>query len=221
MKTLHDIAAPLLKKHKGNVEKTLPEFVRAVKAGNLIDDLARVFLRTVTIERHGSGQAEHETHVDLAGPVPPVIIKQGQGGSIKVREHPVRRHRRRTHEEKQAAERAMLASAEAVFELQIGGRAIGSMAIGEMAALKRRLFDDAADGIKLHIIDVRNAIIADQIERHCIAQDQLTPVREIIDTKTLTRFISNAERVAPRVTEEFVHRAREAMERTEIREIAS
>jgi hypothetical protein len=155
-----------------------------------------------------------------AGPTPPIIVKS-KGGSVKVREHPVRQHRRRSHAEKQAAERALLASAEAVFELQINGRAIGNIAIGEMAALKRRLFDDAADGIKLHIIDVRNAIIADQIERHCIAQDQLTPVRQIIDTETLTRFISNAERVAPRVTEEFVHRAREAMERTEIREIAS
>jgi hypothetical protein len=216
---LHDIATAVLKKH-GDVEKALPHFIRAVQAAKLLDDLAREFLRTVAVEGRGSGHFQDEAHDVSAGPTPPIIVK-GKGGSVKVREHPVRQHRRRSHAEKQAAERALLASAEAVFELQINGRAIGNIAIGEMAALKRRLFDDAADGIKLHIIDVRNAIIADQIERHCIAQDQLTPVRQIIDTETLTRFISNAERVAPRVTEEFVHRAREAMERTEIREIAS
>jgi hypothetical protein len=215
---LHGIATAALKKH-GDVERALPHFIRAVQAAKLLDDLAREFLRTVAVEGRGSGHFQDEAHDVSAGPTPPIIVK-GKGGSVKVREHPVRQHRRRSHAEKQAAERALLASAEAVFELQINGRAIGSMAIGEMAALRHGLMKDATLNLIRGEQEVRNAVLAELIEQHVTVQDQLTRVRDAINAATLTRLVAQAEREAPRRIATGMLVAAEAMEHTEIREIA-
>jgi hypothetical protein len=207
LKKLQEIATPLLKKHKGNIEKALPEFVRAVKADNLIDDLARTFLRTVTVES-GSGYQVHEAQSSIAGPATPIIIKKG--GSIKVSAHDVRQHRRRTHAEREAAERAMMASAEAVFELQINGRAIGNIAIGEMASLKHDQVKDATFNLIRGEGEVRNAVLAELIENHCTAQDQLARVRDVVSAATLAQFVAQAEREAPRRIAYMMLRAAEA-----------
>jgi hypothetical protein len=205
MARLDDIAAIALKNHKGNVEKALPEFVRAVQAAKLIDELARPFLRQVSVGR-GSGPDFDETHAHQAGPTTPTI------GSIKVKQHDVRQHRRRTHEQKEAAKRAMMASADAVFQMQINGRALGKYRIGELASLKRDLIKSAVDGILLHTVEVRDAIIAEQIEQHCSVQDQLTTVDDVVDAKTLALYVRRAEQDAPRRVEEAVRLARESME---------
>jgi hypothetical protein len=211
MTRLDDIAAAALKKHSNNPDKALPDFLRTLQTEKLIDDLARWFLRQVA--GRGSGPATSEAHTSPAGPAPPAPPPP-KVGSIKVAAHDVRQHRRRTQAEKDAADRAMMASAEAVFEMRISGRAIGKYRIGELASLKRDLIKAAVDGILLHTIEVRDAIIAEQIEQHCSVQDQLTPVAEVVDAKTLARFVSRAEHDAPGRIQEALRLAREAIDRT-------
>lgn len=207
MKQVTEMAITALKNHNGNIEKALPNFIRAVQTAKLIDDLARAFLRSIAAR--GSGQQAVEILGRNAGPTQ-------RDGSIKVKAHDVRQHRRRTTAEKDAAERAVLASAEAVFELQVEGRAIGNIAMGELAALKRHLVHDATHKLMLGAEQVRNAIIAELIEQHCIVQDQLMRVREAVDAKTLARFIKQAEQDTPRRIEEAMRRAAEAMGQKEI-----
>jgi hypothetical protein len=207
MKRLNDIATAALKKHNGNAEQAAPEFASAVKVAKLINDLAREFLRQFAMRE--SGQGRHETHQSVAGLTPssPIV------GSIKVREHDVRQHRRRTQAEKDAAERAMLDSAEAVFEIQIEGRAIGGIAIGELPRLKHDLIDDASHKLILGAEQVRNAVLTEQ---HCTVQDQLTRVRDAVSASTLKQLIAQAEQEAPRRISEAMRRAAEAIEHKEI-----
>jgi hypothetical protein len=211
MKRLNDIATAALKKHNGNAERAAPEFASAVKAAKLIDELAREFLRLFATRE--SGQSSFETHPSRAGLTPsssPMV------GSIKVREHDVRQHRRRTQAEKDAAERAMLDSAEAVFEIQIEGRAIGGIAIGELPRLKHDLIDDASHKLILGAEQVRNAVLTELIEQHCTVQDQLTRVRDAVSASTLKQLIAQAEQEAPRRISEAMRRAAEAIEHREI-----
>jgi hypothetical protein len=215
MARLNDIAVAALNKHNGNAEKALPEFVRAVQAAKLLDDLALAFLRTITAGR-GSGHPSIEAQQTDAGPTP---SKAPTVGSIKVSAHDVRQYRRRTSAEKEAAERAMMASAEAVFELQIEGRAIGNIAIGELTSLKHDLVDDATHKLMLGAEQVRNAVLAELIERHCTVQDQLVRVRDAVSAKTLAQLVQQAEQEAPRRISEAMRRAAEAMERA--KEIAA
>ena len=213
MGRLDDIATAALKKH-GTAEKALPEFVRAVQKEKLIDDLARAFLHQVA----GRGSDQHMIE-DLGRnaaptpPTPPVV------GSIKVKHHDVRQHRRRTHEEKEAAMQAMMASAEAVFELQIEGRAIGNIAIGELASLKRHLIDDASHKLMLGTEQARNAVLCELIEQHCRVDDQLTRVRGACNARTLQELFERAEQEAPRRVSEAMRRAAEAIDHT--KEIAA
>jgi hypothetical protein len=214
MPKLETIAAAVLKKTGGDVEKALPEFVRSVRAEKLIDDLARAYLRTVAAS--GSGQSALETHRDRAGPAPKSPPMTPANGSITVTKHPVREHKRRTHEEKQAARQAMLASADAVFEIEINGRAIGGIAIGELSAMKRDLFDDAVHKLMLGTQDARNAVLAELIEQHCQVPDQLARVRDVIDAKTLERFVAQSEQEAPRRIAEAMRYAAAVLEKKEI-----
>jgi hypothetical protein len=208
MKRLNDIATAALKKHNGNAERAAPEFASAVKAAKLIDELAREFLRQFATRE--SGQDKVEALSPHAGLTPPIV------GSIKVREHDVRQHRRRTQGEKDAAERAMLDSAEAVFEIQIEGRAIGGIAIGELPRLKHDLIDDASHKLILGAEQVRNAVLTELIERHCTVQDQLTRVRDAVSASTLKQLVQLAEQEAPRRISEAMRRAAEAIEHKEI-----
>ena len=211
-KQLIAMAQTALKNHGGDIEKALPKFLRAVQGANLIDDLARECLRSVAMSE--PGLRTRETQMAVAGLAP-------SRGSIKVPKYDVPPHRRRTHEEKQAADRAMMASAEAVFEIQIEGRAIGGIAMGELPRLKRDLFKSAAEGIMLHTIEVRNAIIAEMIELHCTVPDTLMRVRDAVDAPTLIEFVSQAERLAPRRIEDAMRHARETLEKHEQKEIAA
>ena len=185
----------------------LPHFVKAVTAAKLIDDLAREYLRQVV--GRGEGQRWIEAQAPNANPTPP---KPADAGSIRVREHDVRQHRRRTQAEKEAAERAMMASAEAVFELQINGRAIGGIAVGELAALKRDLVADASHKLMLGAEQVRNAVLTELIEQHCTVQDQLTRVREAVNASTLNTLVRQAEQEAPRRIAEAMRHAAAAIE---------
>jgi hypothetical protein len=211
MRTLKEIATLALQKNDDDVEKALPHFMRAVKAANLIDELAREYLGQFA--GLGRGHAAFEAQRMNADPKPTDI------GSIKVREHDVRQHRRRTQAEKDAAEQAMLASADAVFEMQINGRAIGNIAIGELHALKRDLVDDASHKLMLGAEQVRNAVLAELIEQHCTVDDQLIRVREAISASQLNSFVSQAEQEAPRRIAEAMRHAAAAMERA--KEIAA
>lgn len=209
MTTLDKIATTALQKYGDDIEKALPAFVKAVTAAKLIDDLAREYLRRFV--GRGEGQAGHETQDSHAAPTPPVHF-----GSIKVREHDVRQHRRRTQAEKDAAEKAMMASADAVFEMQINGRAIGNIAIGELHALKRDLIDDASHKLMLGTEQVRNAVLAELIEQHGNVQDQLTRVRDAVSASTLSGLVRQAEQEAPRRIAEAMRHAAAAIERKEI-----
>ena len=206
MATLDDLATAALKNHKGNVEKALPEFIRAVHAAKLIDDLARDFLHQVA--GRGSGQSGAEAQVRHARPTPSAPA----AGSIKVRPTKVPvPHRRRTQEEKDAATQAMLASAEAVFEIQIEGRALGKYRIGELAALKRDCIDAATHMLMLGTEQARNAVLAELIVEHCTVQDQLISVREACNASTLARLVERAEQEAPRRVADGMARAAEVM----------
>src|SRR5580765_2416854 len=212
MKQLTEMALTALKNHGGDIEKALPKFVHAVQTAKLINDLARAFLRSVAKREPGQDFIENPLVNADAAPAT---------GSIKVKAHPVRQHRRRTAEEKKAAEQAALASAEAVFEMKVNGRAIGNIAMGELAALKRDLIADASHKLMLGAEQVRNAVLAELIEKHCVVQDQLTRVREAVDAKTLTKLVRQAEQETPRRIEEAMRRAAEAMEQMEQKEIAA
>ena len=203
MARLDDIATAALKKHDNDPARALKDFNFAVKAAKL--DLALEFLRQVA--GRWSGQSAVEAHTSGAGPTPPAP----KAGSIKVKEHDVRQHRRRTHEEKEADRAAMMASVEAVFEIQINGRALGSIAIGELVALKRDLIDDASHKLMLGTDQVRNAVLAELIEQHCTVQDQLIRVREAISASTLAGLVRRAEEEAPRRIAEGMVRAAEVM----------
>ena len=210
--TLKTIGAAALKKHQGNVEKALPEFIRAVKAQSMIPDLARSYLSHIAAS--GPDPVARETPTGRVGPAPspkPAVKETPANGSITVTKHPVREHKRRTHEEKQAALAAAAASVEAVFDLPINGRAIGKYAVGELAALKRDLVDDAAHKLMLGTDAARNAVLAELIEQHCTVQDQLTPVRDVIDAATLKQFVMIAEQEAPRRIALGMQRAADAI----------
>jgi hypothetical protein len=214
MATLEKLATTALQKHNDEIEKALPHFLKAVTAAKLIDDLAREYLRTIV--GRGVGQGILETHLLDADPMPPSPAI----GSIKVREHDVRQHRRRTQAEKEAAEKAMLASADAVFELLINGRAIGNIAIGEMISLKHELFDSAADYITLGVEQVRNGILAELIEHHCgVVPDQLARVREVISAETLAMLVEQARQQTPDRLRIGKHAGVAAMEQHRLKEI--
>jgi hypothetical protein len=206
MTTLEKLALAALRKHDDDIEQALSHFLRAVREAKQIDELAREYLHRIVGrgQRHGMD----ESHIHDADPAPPSLAD----GSVKVRHHDVRQHRRRTHAEKVAAERAMMASAEAVFEMQINGRALGNIAIGELAALKRDLVDDASHKLMLGTEQVRNAVLAELIEAHCMVQDQLTRVREAISADALAQFIYQAEQEAPRRIAEAMRHAAAAIE---------
>ena len=74
-----------------------------------------------------------------------------------------------------AAEQARLDSAEAVFELLVGGHKLGNIRIGELASMKRDLIASASQGLMLHTIEVRDAIIAETLAR--VALKSKSPVR--------------------------------------------
>ena len=211
MKTLKEIATLALRKSSDDIDKALPHFVKAIRVNNLIDDLAREYLHKFV--GLGADHAAFEAQRMNVGPTPTNI------GSIKVRDHDVRQHRRRTQAEKEAAEAAMLASADAIFEMQINGRAIGSIAIGELRALKRDLVDDASHKLMLGAEQVRNAVLAELIEQHCQVDDQLIRVREAVSASQLNSFVSQAEQEAPRRIAEAMRHAAAAMERA--KEIAA
>jgi hypothetical protein len=207
MTKLETLATTALNKHGGNVDKALPQFASAVKAAKLIDDLARAFLRSVAAREQGQNTGDLQTA--RAEPTPAT-------GSIKVRHHDVRQHRRRTSEEKAAAERAMMANVEAVFQLEIDGRPIGNIAMGELAALKRDLIVDATHKLMLGAEQVRNAVLAELIEMHAVVPDQLMRVRDVLDADTLAHLVKQAEHETPRRIEEAMRRAAEAMDHKEL-----
>jgi hypothetical protein len=211
MTTLEKIAATALRKWNGDIDKAVPHFLQAVRAAKLIDDLARDYLSRIA--GRGQGHEAIETQKQDADPAP------SDTGSIKVREHEVRQHRRRTQAEKEAAERAMMASAEAIYEMQIEGRAIGNIAIGELASLKRDLIDDASHKLMLGAEQVRNAVLAELIEQHGNVQDQLTRVRDAVSASTLNSLLRQAEQEAPRRIAEAMRHAAAAIEHA--REIAA
>lgn len=199
---LEKIATVALKKHNGDIEKARPDFLRAVRVEHLIDELAKEYLGWVVRREVGRGPIETQTH-DAS--LTPSI------GSIKVREHDVRQHRRRTQAEKEAAREAMLRSAEAVYDLPINGRAIGNIRIGELTALKRDLVENWVSKLALSIDDCRNFLLAELIEKHCIVQDTLTPIRNVLDAGTLSGFVEQATKEAPRENSEVTHWAAEAV----------
>lgn len=205
MTTLEKFATTALQKHDGDIEKALPHFLRAVREAKQIDELARDYLRRIV--GRGEGQRRSEIHATVANPTPLHDV-----GSIKVREHDVRQHRRRTQAEKEAAEKAMMASADAVFEIQINGRAIGNIAIGELASLKRDLVADASQKLMLGTEQVRNAVLAELIEQHGNVEDQLTRVRDAVSASTLNSLVRQAEQEAPRRIAEAMRHAAAAIE---------
>ena len=211
MKQLIELAKAALKKHS-DVDKALPHFVAALRKANLLNDLAREFLRSIADGEPGQGGLE--TQAVIAGLAP-------SEGSVKVRDYDVPHYRRRTTAEKQAADRAMLASIEAVFEIDVEGRPIGNLAMGELSRLKRDLVTSAVQGMMLHITEVRNAIIVEMIEKHCNVPDTLMRVRDAVDAKTLASFVAQAETQAPRRLEEALRLAREALETNKPHEIAA
>ena len=208
--SLETLATKALAKASNDIEIALPHFLRMLREAKLIDELARDYLRGIVGRRTDRGPLETQGVGVGSTPLAADV------GSIKVRDYKVPTHRRRTHEEKEAAEKAMLVSADAVFDMRINGRAIGAIAIGELTTMRKELYDNAARGIVLHIIDVQNAIIAEQIEQHCSAMDQMTPVRQVIAAKTLEEFVQRAKMLAPRRVEEGVRHARVAMENREL-----
>lgn len=205
MTTLEKLATAALQKNGGDIETALPHFLRAVREAKQIDDLARDYLRRIV--GRGEGHGWIETQKWDADPTPPHDV-----GSIKVREHDVRQHRRRTQAEKEAAEKAMMASADAVFEMQINGRAIGNIAIGELQALKRDLVADASQKLMLGTEQVRNAVLAELIEQHGHVEDQLTRVRDAVSASTLNSLVKQAEQEAPRRIAEAMRHAAAAIE---------
>jgi hypothetical protein len=204
MNRLEKIATVTLKKHNGDIEKACPDFLRAVRVEKLVDELATVYLRQVVGREEGHGSLE--THSAGVGLTPPIL------GSIKVREHDVRQHRRRTQAEKEAARETMLRSAEAVYDLSINGRAIGNIRVGELTALKHELVDDASHWLMHGLEQARNAILAELIEGHCVVQDTLTRIRDVVDAKTLSEFVEQANEEAPRRVNEGMRRAAEAID---------
>jgi len=207
-KQLEQLATKALQRHGGDIEKALPQFVRDATVAKLIDDLARDFLQRVA--GRGLGRTDAEARTAAAKPTPPK-------GSIKVKQHGVTAHRRRTPEEKAAAMEAMMATASAVFEMKINGRALGNIRIGELATLKRDLIADASNKLMLGTEQARNAVLAELIEQHATVHDQLMPVREAINAKTLNELVAQADQEAPRRIAEGMRRAAQAMEQKELR----
>jgi len=203
--SLETLAKTALVKSGGDIEKALPQFVRAVRTANLIDDLARKYLSQIA---SGSGQSENETRSAAAGPASP----KHKLGSIKVPQYDVKPHRRRTHAEKQAALAAAAASIEAVFELEINGRAIGNIRFGELAALRHDLVDDASSKLMLGIDAARAAVLAELIQNHAVVPDHSARVRDVIDAPTLRGLVAEAEEEAPRRIAEAMRRASGAIE---------
>jgi hypothetical protein len=200
---LEKIATVALRKHNSDIEKARPDFLRAVRVEKLVDELANKYLGWVV--RREVGHEQFEAQSGSAGLTPPIL------GSIEVRKHDVRQHRRRTQAEKEAARETMLRSAEAVYDLPVNGRAIGNIRIGELAALKRDLAESWVSVFALSIEDCRNFLLAELIEKHCVVQDTLTPIRNVLDADTLSRFVEQATKEAPRENSEVTHWAAEAI----------
>ena len=189
-------ARTALKRADDDIDKAVPQFVRAISAANLIDDLARVYLSQIAA---GPGQKADENHAATAGPAPK--------GSVKVRQYDVKQHRRRTPSEKLAAMTAARTSIEAVFEMQINGRAIGTIRIGELSALRRDLVDDATSKLMLGIEQARNAVLAELIQNYAVVPDEYARVRDVMDGRTLKRLIREADEEAPRRVSEAMRHA--------------
>ena len=206
MTRIDDIATAVLKKHGNDPGKALRDFNALLKGAKL--DLALEFLRAKAGGVSPTMEFLKPTDAVSDSRQPPAT----KIGSIKVKEHDVRQHRRRTHAEKEAAMQAMMASAEAVFELSINGRAIGGIAIGELPELKRVLIDDASHKLMLGTEQARNAVLAELIEQHCTVQDQLTRVRDAVSAKTLAQLVQQAEQEAPRRISVAMRAAADAIE---------
>ena len=205
---LEALAELALKKFNGDVDKATPEFVRVVKAANLINDLARAYLSQI---KRGSGQSANETRSAAAGPAPTF-----KPGSIRVSKHPVREHRRRTQAEKAAALAAAATSIEAVFEIEINGRAIGNLRIGELSTLRHELVNDASSKLMLGMEQARNAVLAELIENHATVPDKLARVRDVISAKALRALVQQADQEAPRRVSEAIRRAGDALDNRKI-----
>jgi hypothetical protein len=229
MSKLEDLACTALQNHGGNIDAAAPKFIRAVVNANLLDELGRFYLQHVAVVGDWPGQQGVETHESGAGSTTAksqptaaagdwpddqsAIEAVRRAGSIIVKPHKVRQHRRRTQAEREAARRAMMMSADAIFEMRIEGRAIGGIAMGELRDMRQRLVHDATNKLILGAEQVHAAVLIEMIDEHCQVDDQLMRIRDAISAKDLKALDARAKIEAPRRIELAMAQAAIAMER--------
>ena len=183
MPTLNEIAIQVLKESDDNVEKALPKFNKLLLANPvMLNELSRPYLQAIS------------------------------PGSIKVREHKVRPHRRRTPEERQAALIGTAkVTAQQIYRMTVAGRPLGDIRFGELASLKQQHVREATNNLMLGIKQVETAILFEKITEHCTAEPD-TKIRDAIKPDVLQRLVSEAQHEAPQRTELGMRRAAEVME---------
>jgi hypothetical protein len=167
----------------GNVARAVPRFAAMLKRGELREAIAREYLERVAAER---GHAPVETPTT---------------GSIEVREHRVKKHRRRTHDEREAALQSAghaAASMATAYDRQIDGRPIGDLAWGELQALRHENAINAASYLRFGTEATANFILLDKIEAHCRVTDHGMKVKDAISEEQLRMLIEQADDEAPR-----------------------
>ena len=200
--SIRGIAAATLRAHGGNVEKAIAPFLQEARKASRMQDLARVYLRMVATQGFvESGAAEQ--------PVSPRVAEAlKRPSNVK----PLQIQRRQTDAERQSSQRMMAVGVKAVYDMQFDGRAIGRVKFGELATLRHELVNDAASMLEHGKKFVRDAVLAELIEKHCVAADNLAEIRTLVSEKKLESLIAQADREAPRRLAEATRRAAAAME---------
>jgi hypothetical protein len=202
--SLAELGRAALQRHDDDIKAATPKFLRDVQAAKLTGELAMFYLHRLSTEKAQARFGIPVTKMVIDATVDQPGQSQGKAkahprGSISVRKHEVKPHRRRTTGEKLAAIKAASSSAAAIYDLQITeGRALGNLAMGELHEIRRRLARDTATALMPHVGDASRIVLLELIEDHCQVDNQLTKVRDAIKPALLAQFYAEAEIEGPR-----------------------
>jgi hypothetical protein len=199
---LYTAACELLRKAKTPEKALHPLWQKLVADREMRETLMLDYLRRVAADmRAGEAAAgEGQTLTEAQAPSAPPAA-----GSIRVKAHDVRAHRRRTQKEKDIEIAAQMGLSTAIYDRRTSRGPLGDVRYEQLPSSKRESADHAASYLRLGTEKTEEAILWAKIEGYARVEDGRTRVREVIPAEKLHRLAIEAHTEAPQLVERGMH----------------